>query len=358
MTDTTLLDSDAFTDDCRVLSQRQVEAKYGNNGTGRGLLRSYYQQVRRTAGLPQDDTAQEAVQEWTQTLQETPLPSTIDLSQVATTAPESEETAETNLPAELVKSFFSTDVDLSHLFTAQEVEDCDAEDAPPVMNRHVAEHLLSQALTHGKNLLRVLNTIRTTRAYEFLGCSSWDAFYKKYAEQLPFDKATFHRQINYQEQKQELASAELPTRELKANHAELIARIAEPEQRVAVWQKTIEIANADEPDGRHHAGTVFSRHVEAAIAEVVGEPQHPTPAAKDYLLPENRAKALNDAKTLPPVSTEPRETQTEQEPIRLGYVRMTRYTGQDGDFLWIVGDDGNDLYEIPMRVRDVKEMLK
>ncbi len=89
------------------------------------------------------------------------------------------------------------------------------------------------------------------------------------------------------------------------------------------------------------------------------EPEAAQVAAKpDFFA--NR-KAVQSAKPLPPPIDAEEEKSTQRVtdvPTRLLFVRMTRYTGREGDFLSIIGDDGYDEYETLVRVPEVRTLLK
>jgi hypothetical protein len=247
-----------------------------------------------------------------------------------------------------------------------------------VMNATLGESLKlhKQAVTQSKNLFETLREILERKAYLHLGCLNFKDYFKKLKREVQYleiSERAFFYQLAHREVAATLSDAGVDTRNLTQQQAAKLNQLP-PALQAETYKLAQEKSAEEPPQGKagdfHHVGKVYLEKLDDAIAETTGkvldddgpdpfDPNETSPARPDFFSADNRQRMSEQKPELPPVTTEgAQETEEEQEPTRLTYASVTRYTGEEGDFLFIRGDDGYDYYEIPVRVETIRALLK
>lgn len=333
-----LLEDKTFLHDCAALSQRDIESKYAGNGHTRDELRELYKEGRETALKALDEQLSGSVQE--------------EQSQYQ------------------LAGFFG------------DAELLPAEDLP--MTAIEAKHIDSRIVHNAAQMWKDVAIMRDRRGWEALGFKGFEEYTADLCQRLALDVRTLERRLQSVDVYSVLDRAGIAPSVLPDSHAAVLDRFDNDEEIVATYKRAREISYSEKPTGKaaqyHRPGRVEIRHLHQAIEEVDKDTKKrqlvvsQQPAKEDdslqtvsddkksdFFSPENRAKALNAQKPLPP--TIPQETdltsptETDTEPERLSFVAVSRYTGSEGDFFYVRGDDGFTEYEIPVRVADIRKML-
>jgi hypothetical protein len=247
-----------------------------------------------------------------------------------------------------------------------------------VLNATLGEavKLHKQALQQAGSCFETLREIYERKAYLQLQCTTFEDYmakFKREAGYLAIDRATFYRKLAHKEVVQTLSDAGVDTRNLTQQQAAKLNQLP-PALQAETYKKAQELSNEEPPSGPaakyHHTGKVYLEKLDEAIAETTSkvldddvpdpfDPNESSPARPDFFSADNRRRMSEQKPEHPPTTTEAaQEAEEEQEPTRLTYTSMTRYTGEEGDFLFIRGDDGYDYYEIPVRVETIRALLK